>query len=83
MLFLRDKYQQQNNALASVTTWFCSGKSGHEWIASSSLHHTRTVKLALVQCEWHILVNEVVLQELDQLIGIKMLTSDFLKIFGS
>ena len=41
------------------------------------------MKLALVQCEWHILVNEVVLQELGQLIGIKMLTSDFLKIFGS
>jgi len=25
-------------------------RRGHEWTASSSLHHTRTVKLAIVQC---------------------------------
>jgi len=36
------------------------------------LHHTRRVKLALVQCECH-----------KQLIGIKILTSDFQNISGS
>jgi len=33
--------------------WVCRGTSGHEWTASSSLHHIKTVKLALVQCKWH------------------------------
>jgi len=43
---LRNKEQQQNNALASfVTFWVCRRRSGHEWSAMSSLHHTRTVKL--------------------------------------
>jgi len=45
MLLLRNKAQQHNNALASfVTSWVCR-RSGHEWTASSSLHHTRIVKL--------------------------------------
>jgi len=44
MLLLRKKEQQQNNALASfVTFWVCRRRSGYEWTASSSLHHTRTV----------------------------------------
>ena len=42
-----------NNALASFSTWVCRRRSGHEWTVSSSLHHTRTVKLTLVQCECH------------------------------
>jgi len=29
--------------LASFTTWVCRRRSGNEWTASSSLHHTRTV----------------------------------------
>jgi len=33
--------------------WVCRRLSGPEWTASSSLHHTRTVNLALVQCEFH------------------------------
>jgi len=46
MLLLRNKEQQQNNALESfVTFWVCRRRSGYEWTASSSLHHTRTVKL--------------------------------------
>jgi len=32
--------------------WVCRRKSGPEWTASSSLHHARTVNLALVQCEY-------------------------------
>jgi len=28
----------------------CRRKSGHEWSANSSLHHTRALKLALAQC---------------------------------
>jgi len=32
--------------------WVCR-RSGPEWTASSSLHHTRTVNLALVQCDYH------------------------------
>jgi len=48
-------------------------------------HHCITSE----QCSWllcsvsAIPVNKVLLQELNQLIGIKMLTSDFLNIFGS
>jgi len=45
MLLLRNKEQQQNNALASFVTFWVCRRSGHEWTASSSLHHTRTVKL--------------------------------------
>jgi len=46
MLLLRNKEQHQNNALASfVAFWVCRQRSGHEWSASSSLHHTRTGKL--------------------------------------
>jgi len=33
--------------------YVCRQRSGHEWTASSALHDTRTVKLALVQCECH------------------------------
>jgi len=45
MLLLRNKERQQSIALASfVTFWVCT-RSGHEWTASLSLHHTRTVKL--------------------------------------
>jgi len=33
--------------------WVCRRRSGHEWTASSSLRHTRTVNLVLVQCECH------------------------------
>jgi len=44
MLLLRNKEQQQNNALASfVAFWVSRRRSGYEWIASSSLHYTRTV----------------------------------------
>jgi len=46
MLLLRNKEQQHNNALASVVTFrVCRRRSGYEWTASSSLHHTRTVNL--------------------------------------
>jgi len=46
VLLLSNKEQQQNNALVSfVTFWVCRRRSGHEWTASSSLHHTRIVKL--------------------------------------
>jgi len=31
--------------------WVCTRRSWHEWTASSSLHHTRTVNLDLVQCD--------------------------------
>jgi len=45
-------YATQNNPLASLATCLCRQKSGHEWIAISSLHDTRTVKLwSLVQCQ--------------------------------
>ena len=33
--------------------WVCWRRNGHELTSSSSLHHTRTVKLVLVQCGWH------------------------------
>jgi len=33
--------------------WVCRRRTGHAWTASSSLHHTRTAKQALVQCECH------------------------------
>ena len=56
MLLLRNKEQQQSNALASfMMFWVCRRRSGHEWTASSSLHHTRAVKLrsfALQQDFW-------------------------------
>jgi len=42
MLLLRNKEQQQNASF--VMFWVCR-RSGHEWTASSSLHHARTVKL--------------------------------------
>jgi len=29
----------------------CSQRRGHEWTAGSALHDTRTVNLALAQCE--------------------------------
>jgi len=46
MLLLRNKEQQQNNPLATFVTFrVCRRRSRHEWIARSSLHHTRTVKL--------------------------------------
>jgi len=41
------------NALTSFASRVCRQRSGDEWTASSSLHHTRTVKLALVQCACH------------------------------
>jgi len=46
---------------------------------SSSLHYTRTVNLARVQCEWSVLsARKLSLQELNQSIGIKLMTSGFL-----
>jgi len=49
--------------------------------ASSSPHVTRTVNLTLVQCECHI--GKVSLQELTQLIRIKLLIFRFLEVFAS
>ena len=60
--------------------WICRRKYGHRWTASSSLHHTKTVKFLC--CVSAIPVNKMLLQELHRLIGIKMLTSNFLEIFG-
>jgi len=53
MLLLRNKDHQKFSSLASFATCLCKQRSAHEWIASSSLHHTRTVNLDLVQCEFH------------------------------
>ena len=54
------------------------------WVitVSSSLHDTRTVNLALVQCEFHT-GKKLSMQELNQFIGIKLLTSYFLETFDS
>jgi len=54
---------------------------GHERTANPSLHDTTTVNLALVQCV--VSANKLSLQELNKLIGIKLLTSGFLEIFVS
>jgi len=64
-----------------VSTAFCRRRSGHVWSASSPLHDTRTMNLALVQCVRP--ANNLSLQELHQLIGILLLTFGFLEIFGS
>jgi len=50
MLLLRNKDQQYKNPLATFATRLCRQRRGHEWIASSSLHHTMTVNLTLVRC---------------------------------
>ena len=36
-----------------VANCLCRQINGHEWTATPSLHDTRTVNLALVQCECH------------------------------
>jgi len=50
MLLLGNKEQQWKCARKFRNVWVCRRRSGHEWTASSSLHHINTVKLALVQC---------------------------------
>jgi len=50
MLLLHSRDQQWNTSVTSLATCLCRQKSGHEWTASSPLHDTRTVNLALVQC---------------------------------
>jgi len=54
------------------------------WLRSTVILHvwTRTVNLALVQCESHT-GKQIVIARLNQLIGIKLLTSGFLETFGS
>jgi len=47
MLLLRNKEQQQNKPLATSAICLWRQRSGHEWIASSSLYNTITVNLAL------------------------------------
>jgi len=53
MLLLRNKDQQQNNPLATFAMHLCRQRKRHEWNANSSLRDTITVKLTLVQCEFH------------------------------
>jgi len=55
MLLLCNKYQQQNDLLASFATCLCKRRSGHTWtqLQTHHLNDTRTVNLALVQCECH------------------------------
>jgi len=55
--------------------------SANEWIESSSLHDTRTAWLLC--SESVILANKLSLQELNQIIGIKLLATGFLEILGS
>jgi len=43
------KTNTRKNPFPSLATQ----RSEHEWIASSPLHDTRTVNLAVVQCECH------------------------------
>jgi len=47
MLLLHNRDQQQNNPIASLATCLCSQSSGNEWTASSPLHDTRTMNLAI------------------------------------
>ena len=72
---------EQCACIASFATWVCRRRSGHESTASSSLHRTRTVKLALVQCECHTGKWSVIART--KLIRIEILTSDFPTFFGS
>ena len=73
---LRNKDKQQNNPIVTFATRLCRQRKWHEWTASSSLQNTITVNLPLEQCEFHT-SKTLSLQELNQLIGIKMPTSGF------
>ena len=50
ILLFRNKDQRQCNPVASFVTCLCRKTSRHVWSESSSLHETRIVNLALVQC---------------------------------
>jgi len=76
-VFLRNKGQQQNN-FANLPL---QANKLHEWTTSLSLYDTRTVNLTFLLCSvTTILANKLLLQELNQLIGIKLLTSGFPEI---
>ena len=78
MLLLRNKDQPWNNQLETFAIRLCRQRKRHVWTASSSLHDTITVNLTLVQCDVSFIpVNKLPLQESNQLIWIKMPTSDF------
>jgi len=83
MLLLRNKDQHYNNPLESLATCLCRQRSGRKWTASSSLHDTRTVNLALVQSECYTGKQTVITRALTVLIGIKLLISRFHEIFTS
>jgi len=79
MPLLRNKNQQQNNPHECFATYFCRKRSG-----TSSHHCITPEQRTWLVCSVSVIpVNKLSWQELDQLIGIKLLTSRFLKKFGS
>jgi len=63
MILLRNKDQQQNNPLASFAICLSRQRSGHERIAISLLHNTRTVNWFLCSVSV-ILANKLSLQQI-------------------